>query len=276
MADKLDNCPVDYNPKVGRFGGRTGEQPDSDGDGEGNACDPDLDNDGITNDFPDNCINVPNHDQADGDGDHLGNACDVCAADADAVTSYGYFTDPMTGETKVFANVPDSDGDGVPDACDPGGFGRATLTIDGNSFTPAVGPRPDRALHTVRVTGAPGEAVAIPIPICLGDCPDAPPADRCIAFEFGSLGPNVHAWITDETAESVGRVPRRIAAAAIALPRVARFQPRGGQSFYLNFFLTPQSTGDEQFTLVQQSCTVGDRSGTPPAAVLPPPPTGRR
>jgi hypothetical protein len=276
VPDENDNCPLDHNPKLVRFGGSAGEQPDSDGDGEGDACDPDLDADGISNDFPDNCINVPNADQADADGDDLGDACDVCASDADDVSSYGYFKDPLTGDTNVWANVPDGDGDGVPDACDPGGFGRASLSIDGNAFKPGIGPRPDGASHTVRVSGAPGDFVAIPIPICLGDCPEAPATDQCIALSFGGLGPDIHAWITDDTADSVGRVSRRIPAATVGFPRVARFQPRGGRTFYLNFLLSPQSAGDEEFTLLQQPCAVGDRSGVPPDPLLPPPLTGGR
>jgi putative hemolysin len=40
IADAIDNCPSDYNPA----------QTDTDGDGLGNVCDPDDDNDGFTDD----------------------------------------------------------------------------------------------------------------------------------------------------------------------------------------------------------------------------------
>jgi hypothetical protein len=58
-----DNCPCHFNPS----------QADLDGDGWGNACDLDIDDDG---DIVDNCPFVPNPDQKDTDGDGLGDVCD--------------------------------------------------------------------------------------------------------------------------------------------------------------------------------------------------------
>ena len=44
------------------------DQEDADGDGMGDSCDPDMDNDGILNEM-DNCPKTPNPDQTDTDGD---------------------------------------------------------------------------------------------------------------------------------------------------------------------------------------------------------------
>jgi len=85
--DETDNCKNDYNPN----------QEDSDGDGIGNACDPDNDNDGMSDEWEKEHGLDPNYDDTneDPDGDGLTN-----------LEEYKHKTDP---------NNRDTDGDGFSD-----------------------------------------------------------------------------------------------------------------------------------------------------------------
>ena len=67
-GDACDNCPFVTNQDQN-------DRPDYDGIGD--ACDDDLDNDGVLN-AQDNCPRKPNPGQEDTDGDGVGDACDLC------------------------------------------------------------------------------------------------------------------------------------------------------------------------------------------------------
>lgn len=94
INDVNDNCPTTYNP----------DQTDTDGDGIGDACDPDGEND--------NCPGIPNPDQKDTDSDGIGDACDS-DDDNDGVLD-------ETDNCPLIANPTQSDldNDGIGDACD--------------------------------------------------------------------------------------------------------------------------------------------------------------
>jgi len=123
VCDTVDLCPTDFDPTNG----------DLDGDTVGDACDPDIDGDGILNDGTDgipgnadddNCRLKSNATQADADIDGVGDACDmfpaVAGTPATDLDSDGDTVLDITDncDTKANATQADTDGDGYGDACD--------------------------------------------------------------------------------------------------------------------------------------------------------------
>ena len=167
---------------------------------------------------------------------------------------------PVTGEVHLYQVVSDTDGDGTPDACDVDGYGRTVIHLDGAPYTPSRGLQPDGQPRSMHVTADPGTTVSIPVPLCLGECPAAPPPEACVSFEFSGLDPHVLAAVTDERAEGVGALSHRIPAATFGLPRILRAQPRGGRFYSLTFSFSPEFTGETAFTVVGRSCVLRDRA----------------
>jgi hypothetical protein len=137
----------------------------SSGDGLGNACDPDDDNDGLP-DGDDNCPTVPNADQIDFDGDGDG---DVCDGDDD---NDGAADEADNCRLAANPGQEDSDFDGTGDACDTCPGFPDFFNCDGDAFPDGC----DNCVCTFNDDQADGDGDGI------GDacdnCPSAPNGDQ--------------------------------------------------------------------------------------------------
>ena len=172
-----DNCIEDANPT----------QFDGNANGEGDACDPDQDGDGLYVE-EDNCTFVANPNQSNADGD----ACDDCPntddqvnADTSGIPALGLDPQPYQ---------PDSNGDGIPDACDSFGFGEVGVAVDGAFSSIGVSPKPDGRRRAIEIAGPPGGSGRIPIDVCDPDAdPDGYASAEYIELAFEGLLPAVQA-----------------------------------------------------------------------------------
>ncbi len=112
MGDKSDNCPLLTNT----------DQKNTDGDTQGDVCDPDDDNDQVL-DEKDNCPLVANTDQKNNDQDGEGDVCDL-DDDNDGLLD----SDEATWKTNSFN--PDTDGDSLSDGDEVHTFKTNPLVVD--------------------------------------------------------------------------------------------------------------------------------------------------
>ena len=171
VRDENDNC-VNH---------RNGDQRDTDGDGAGDACDPDADGDGFYNDGrepQDNCAPITNPDQRvnpcteDPDGDGIPTYRDNCF-DVPNRDQRNYDLRFTYGDAQGDVCDPDDDGDGVfddrdncplvenPDQTDADGDGLGYLCDADDTPRPA-GPDPGGPGGGPGDSTAPGLKLALP------------------------------------------------------------------------------------------------------------------
>jgi Zn-dependent metalloprotease len=290
ILDVEDNCPDDYNPGQ--------ENIDPQNDEEGDACDPDVDGDGLSNDN-DNCFLVANPDQANSDGDISGDACDPCPDVAGETYASGN-TCIQTIEGTICHYYPifdDSDGDGIPDACDdsvgvktkqtpPSGkfLGLTTELVEVDVEAKAktyqkvplepCPPLPDGAgangVDEQGFTLAPADMRGVITDTRV--CREAFAQDEVALLVLTGMDSNVRAWVSDD--ESHGFDSR-----FKGETRVFRFHPQGGRKYFLNLAFGPDFEPGQRVTFSAMMTTgpAEEQTGPTPSgpsptpAVVPPP-----
>jgi hypothetical protein len=218
IANAADNCPGTWNPDQANMDAALeGSQP------EGDACDLDLDGD-LVSDNNDNCLWIPNADQANADGDALGDVCDACPNTYQGDIAIGSWIDPLDNEPIFYVITADSDGDGIPDACD-------TNTISElNGWPTAWGANEIQADSLTRsLVLRPGEedTLHLPLAACDTDCLEAlSGAPLELELEGDTAGLTGH--LLDDRGHSLGTL-KDLGRGLLRLT----FEPRGGRRYQL-------------------------------------------
>lgn len=232
VNNAVDNCPFDFN--LGQ------ENVDADLDNDGDVCDPDDDSDGLSNDN-DNCPFTANALQTNSDEDTAGDACDKCPNQED-VTAWTSGNPALGIEPKPLQ--PDSDGDGIPNACD-GSF----IVIDVSWETIAKALKPFKPVD-VDIDGNPGELLILPLPACVPEevVAEAPRLDRNFVLE--KLDPNIFPHLVNQ--EGVGAGKPHFDGGLVSLSVT---NPRGGDNYFLQFLLGPDYQPGESGFNFSYNCT---------------------
>jgi Zn-dependent metalloprotease len=263
VADSVDNCDFDPNPG----------QEDGNSNGEGDACDPDTDGDGYW-DFSapqDNCTFVANSSQTDADADGLGDACDLCPNTADNSNAYTVPPCLNPGDPSCPDPVPyqpDSDGDGIPNACETINFGVAGMLLGFSPWNPTRPIRPDGETREASIVLPPGAAGAeFQVPLAM--CDPAAPFQRAelAELQFTGLDARIDARVVDDRGRRVARAVQPVGSPARGL----RFRPRCERRYYVQFELDPALGGGDDFQLAARRTSAAvpnpwrAPSGGPPA-----------
>jgi hypothetical protein len=257
-------------------------------DDEGDACDPDVDGDGLSNDN-DNCWYDANPGQENADGDDLGDFCDPCPDVANVMLACGFvclpFREPPCTWWPIFR---DSDGDTIPDECDDSSGVKTKQTLakkiqlsaESMEVDVEVGPSsyfkvrleliPSAADETQPSNGCgPGDPWDPHIVHC-DWCQDAFPQDHLALLALNDVPSNVRAWVSDDESRSFDSRFK-------GDTRVFRFHPQGGRKYFLNLAFGPGLEPGERVTFsAMMTAGLAEEQIGPTPSPTPSPPTFAR